>query len=86
MLYRDVDQIVRNSQDVDKMKLGNIFTCDGGFNVPEVKDGVNGTDEKRKKQHVFKEPESDYKVENLTKKQFAPESKRKIKWAVNLFG
>ena len=38
-----------------------------------------------KRNREFKEPMSDDKIDYLGKKQFAPESKKKMKWAVNMF-
>ena len=41
---------------------------------------------KKKKGCLFKAPEDESEIQNKTKKQFVPESKRKIRWAVNLYG
>ena len=38
-----------------------------------------------KKRRVFKEPTDESNFGVLEKKQFAPESKKKIKWAVNMY-
>ena len=34
---------------------------------------------------VFKDPTDDFKIDDLGKKQFAPESKKKMRWAVNMY-
>ena len=49
------------------------FLCDG--------DGACVGNKKRK----FKEPQSDDKIDSCSNKNFAPQSKRKIKWAVKMY-
>ena len=40
---------------------------------------------RKKKTRVFKIPENDNNIRNLSNKHFAPQSKRKMRWAVNLY-
>ena len=63
--------------------LGEVETRgDGAGNLKECSELLCS---KKNKKRVFKEPENDEKIGDMTKKQFAPESKRKIRWAVNLY-
>ena len=41
--------------------------------------------DKRRKIREFKQPEHDNNIEDISRKKFAPQSKQKIMWAVNLY-
>ena len=41
--------------------------------------------DERKRKRIFKDPVVDENIDDLSKKQFAPESKRKMQWAVNMY-
>ena len=39
----------------------------------------------KKKRRIYKEPEGEMQHEEVSKKKFAPQSKKKIMWAVNMY-
>ena len=71
--FSDVDEIVRQSQakEVDGIAIGQ--ECVDVGNV------------KPKCKHQFKEVSEDKQIEDVSRKKFAPESRRKIKWVLNMF-
>ena len=46
---------------------------------------IQSLEQKKKKLREFKESTNDYDINQCSKKRFAPESRRKMKWAVNLY-
>ena len=82
----DVDQLVKNSQgdgcvDSDSVKCdGTVIESDGKMKLGVNKDDANGT-----KKIKFKSPQCDYVIDSFSLKDFAPQSKRKIKWAVGMY-
>ena len=74
----DVDEVVHQSQ--------SIGACDGVLKrkVTDEESG-DGDQTVTKKQRIFKELQAEDKIYELSNKQFADQSKRKIRWAVKLF-
>ena len=56
-----------------------------GCSLWGIDKNINGENKRIKKVRQFKPPEVDDKIKDISKKQFAPESRCKIKWAVNLY-
>ena len=68
------DRMIRNL-DVLQKKVNDVAASKrqgGGNNAAKIRE--------------FKQPEHDDNIEQCSKKKFAPQSKRKIMWAVNLYG
>ena len=89
--FSDVDEIVRQSQMVED-ELGSVRkkeVTEGDVVVGDgmIKDGgeplTSGVTAKKCRE--FKAPEDDINITNFSKKKFAPQSKRKILWAVNMY-
>ena len=94
--FRDVDEVVRMSQ----MNVGLVCDGSEVKKV-EVKHDVNGNydlvegsstsyhvsdhDVCGKRKWKFKQLEDEMNINNMSKKKFAPQSKRKITWAVNKY-
>ena len=72
MFFSDVDEVVHNSQVIE---VGQVL---GESHEPRV---VFTSKPKRE----FKVPSNDDVIVGLSKKKFAPESWRKMKWVINMF-
>ena len=48
------------------------------------KEEVPTTSMKKKKCRTFKKPQNDFTINNMSNKNFSDQSKRRIKWAVNM--
>ena len=72
MFFSDVDEVVRNSQSIE---------------VGEVSGESHQSREMvtSKSKREFKVPSKDDDIVCLSKKKFAPESWRKMKWVINMF-
>ena len=74
---------MRSTQNVDEPSCS--YSGDGaglfGQQVCEEKNKIMP----KKKSRNFKEPQNDDIIDSVSNKRFAPQSKRKIKWAVNMF-
>ena len=84
--FRDVEKVVELSQAVNH-DVGNGPECDGnGFDIEVKMKQVDvhklGREQKKRK---FKEPQCDYVMNSVSHKDFAPQGKHKIKWAVNMY-
>ena len=86
-IFSDVDEAVRLSQIAE----GGVSEECMNVMVGQASsaEGVNNIDDSKKKQtkkaREFKIPEKEETIEQFSKEQFAPQSKRKIMWAVNLY-
>ena len=69
---RDVDGLVMMSQEEEKRVKSDVSADNGGPSGGTKSDGVN-------KIRVFKAPEHEDKIKELSYKNFAIESKRKIR-------
>ena len=83
--FRDVDEMVNVSQKEDfELVCHNLDVLQKKVNdVAQRKQSELGN--KRRKTHGFKQPELENNIAEISKKKFAPQSKRKIFWAVNLY-
>ena len=83
---RDVDHVVKMSQG----EYGSEWNGNGhnasviGIGVKTNSDGKQDSTDVKKKRS-FKEPQCDFVIDNYSHKEFAPQSKRKIKWAVGMY-
>ena len=86
-LFSDVNEAVRLSQIAE----GGVSEECTNVMVGQASsvEGVNNVDDSKKKQtkkaREFKIPEKEETIEQFSKKQFAPQSKHKIMWVVNLY-
>ena len=85
--FRDVDEAIRKSQEpmYNVLMLSGsckraIEECSGG---DVSNDGINNGNKKVRR--AFKQATEDQSLIKLTHKNFAPESKKKMKWAVNMY-
>ena len=81
MLFRDVDEVIKSSQGSKNVTSGDVTEQKMG----RAEKAVVGKLHFKKKERVFKDVESEDKINNLSNKQFAEQSRRKIRWAVNLY-
>ena len=80
---RDVDEAIRKSQEpMYNVLMNSVVNEREHKNVQEVE--VFGGD-CVKKARMYKEQVDPDKISELSHKNFAPQSKRKIRWAVNLY-
>ena len=88
MVFSDVEEAVKRSQE----PMYNVLTVNGIGNAGVQNEGAStskgigeicgGT---KKVRHVFKKPTEHADIVQLSHKNFAPKSKKKMRWAVNLF-
>ena len=75
--------MVRSSQKRDVPSCSS--TGDGVNRIgPQVGGEITKIMPKNKSRN-FKKPQNDDVIDNISNKKFAPQSKRKIKWAVNMY-
>ena len=84
--FRDVDEVVRQSQINDGEQMIRSLELvwekvEEKTREMQAKKGL-----KKRKSHEFKQPELDKNITEFGMKRFAPQSRRKIVWAVNLYG
>ena len=83
-ILSDVEEMVRRSQEVRKSE------CDGNEASTSTmdthaRDGVDETKQGNLRCREFKAPENDIVISDMSRKKFAPKSKSKIMWAVNMY-
>ena len=66
----------------DNVYYGDV--CDGK-NKRKLQQLMDGVCDDGTKKRLFKEPENESKISDLSHKNFAHESKKKIRWAVNMY-
>ena len=87
IFFSDVEDVVRRSQGEDTIERNGL---EGGENIRnnsgDLKEHSNElSSDNKKNKRVFKAPETDSNIVNMSAKKFAPRSRKKIKWAVNLY-
>ena len=83
-----MEQIVRSSQQtmVNPLMIEAGFSNEG-VGVKQISHEEHGEviDVEKKVRREFKDPSSNDKLYELRHKRFAPESRKKMRWAVNMF-
>ena len=82
--FSDVEEVVRKTQ----MSEVDVMCRNLDLVQQKVNDKVHWKTEvmaQKKNYHEFKKPESYINIDQFSKKRFAPQSRRKILWAVNLY-
>ena len=85
--FSDVDEVVRQSQICDNSALGEDELRPGCsfWNGEEVQQDHPIEVKENEKKQRYRKPEEDQIINDFSRKKFAPQSRRKIKWAVNLY-
>ena len=88
IVFRNIDQMVRQSQ--QPMTNALMLSRVGKRRAEEVTDADDGKvgaqkRGKKKVRRTFKEHSEEKNLVELSYKKFAPESKKKIRWAVNMY-
>ena len=82
MVFSDVDKVVGLSQ------VGEVAMVEGLHGVSTrscLENAASGVSKKvKEKEHKFKLPEQDKDINYISKKRFAPQSHKKMMWAVNV--
>ena len=81
-----MEELVQNAQrpmtNPLLVRVANKWKSDEAF---DSEDKCNGNGGSKKVRRKFKEPSNDCKIVELSCKNFVPESKKKIRWAVNMY-
>ena len=79
IIVRDIDEVIRQSQEG-----GNQSVVAGCSTWSDERVVLEHT-KKKGKSREFKKPEVKGQIDNCSMKKFAPQSQRKMKWAVNFY-